>query len=189
MVTTVLPVKLLAFNGTKQQDANIITWKADCTSGTFLQVTLEKRHENEDYKPIFQSNIQSQNCSLPFSYRDDKAENGTNYYRLKYLDERGRTLYSRVIVLLNKPEGIILTKITPNPITDISMLEMVSAKAQNITLIISDQKGAIINQKNYRLVTGTNLIPVDGSALSSGLYVVKAISPDGNLAVLKFLKQ
>jgi hypothetical protein len=188
VVTTVLPVNLLAFNGTKQQDANIITWKADCTSGTFIQVTLEKRHENNDYKPIFQANIQAQNCSLPFSYSDVKAETGANYYRLKYLDERGRILYSRVIILLNKTDGIILTKIAPNPITDNSTLELVSAKAQNIMLMIVDQKGAIVIQKNYRLVSGLNRIPIDGKSLSGGLYIMKAIAADGNVAVLKIMK-
>ena len=188
VVTTVLPVNLLAFDGTKQQDANIISWKADCTSGTFIQVTLEKRHENNDYKPIFQANIQAQNCSLPFSYSDDKAETGANYYRLKYLDERGRILYSRVIILLNKPDGIILTKIAPNPITVNSTLELVSAKAQNIILMIVDQKGAIVIQKNYRLVSGLNRIPIDGKTLSGGLYIVKAVAADGNVAVLKILK-
>jgi hypothetical protein len=93
-----------------------------------------------------------------------------------------------VIVLLNKPDGIIFTKIAPNPITDNSTLELVSAKAQNIMLMIVDQKGAIVIQKNYRLVSGLNRIPIDGKSLSGGLYIMKAIAADGNVAVLKIMK-
>jgi hypothetical protein len=54
--------------------------------------------------------------------------------------------------------------------------------------MIVDQKGAIVIQKNYRLVSGLNRIPIDGKSLSGGLYIMKAIASDGNVAVLKIMK-
>lgn len=62
----------------------------------------------------------------------------------------------------------------PNPFTNTFVLKIFSDEEQNFVLSISDVNGKIVDRKNLIIGKGENIIPYDGSMLSSGLYFYQA---------------
>jgi hypothetical protein len=53
-----------------------------------------------------------------------------------------------------------------------------------------DMMGRMIQQQQVMILEGTNVIPVNVSSLSSGIYMLKAIFSDNNqIPAIKFIKQ
>ena len=111
------------------------------------------------------------------------------YYRLKMVDTDGKYLYSNVI-LVNAilPQGIVLSKISPNPFISSLNLTVVMDSDFPLNLQLTDLTGRTIYKKLMQGKKGENIIRLNDLAkLPVGIYYLRITAP-GALINQKLLK-
>ncbi len=101
----------------------------------------------------------------------DKVFNTTSYYRLGQKDFDGSINYSRVLALVPDNESLKNVILYPNPNQGMLSLQL---PANTISLIIARENGTTVLQKT---INKQNLITLDVSDLSDGIYQVLFITP------------
>jgi hypothetical protein len=114
-----------------------------------------------------------------------------NFYRLKMTDVDGRITYSTTVALLNASKGVEIVNIIPNPITTTGnfKLNVTSAQAVKINIIITDMQGRIVLSQTNDLINGYNSIDMNVGRLSKGTYTISSIMADEKTKVVRFVKE
>jgi Secretion system C-terminal sorting domain len=187
--TTVLPADGIAYlKGSKQGTTHLLDWKLSCTSSTSLFVELERSSDGRNFVAIETQTASYARCQQAFEYIDANPLTGVNYYRVKIKSDDGIVKYSTIVVLLNKEKGFELVGVSPNPVKDVSMLSISSAKAGKMDIMIHDITGANVAKQNVKLIAGNNLIHIDANKLAAGTYTITAINSDGDKRIIRFVK-
>ncbi len=167
-VNCILPIKLLSFNASLQNNNNAnLQWQI-ATADDGGKYELQRSANGRSFLPI---NLQTGNAALTqFGYTDNALPNGTYYYRLKMTDKDGKITYSNVaIVKVGSKEQLV--SVYPNPVKRGESLQI---NLQNITVSniqIINSTGQVV-YRNSRKQTGSMGIPVSFS-WKPGLYFVK----------------
>lgn len=93
---TTLPVRLLSFEGEKQNTANMLAWKAACTGN--VDFTVQRSTDGVSFSNIGVVMAFVQDCENPFKF-EDATPPARAYYRLQMKEQNGATTYSSVILL------------------------------------------------------------------------------------------
>ena len=129
-------------------------------------------------------------CAQPFNYTDALPLKGMNYYRLKIVDVDGKITYSNTIALLNAAKGFDIMNIAPNPVTGGSFkLNVASALATKMDVVISDMQGRIVSWQTLSLIAGYNSIDMNVANLAKGTYNIYGATADDKSKVVRFVKQ
>jgi hypothetical protein len=170
-----LPIVLLGFHGSCMGNANEITW----VTGEELNmksIELLYSADGASYKTI--AEIKPGGSNSHYSYLNENAASGNNFYQLKMNDLDGAVSYSSVIIV--KCENIT-DKITvgPNPFSHSIYISLSSRGAGMSTLALYDTRGNILAQKKVQLQDGINPVVFDDLGhLPVGLYYLQIAKPD-----------
>lgn len=187
-----LPVTINYFRGIKQGNDHLLSWKINCNTTPGITMTLERSDKaNTGFIPIAAIATDAIRCAQPFDHRDVAPLKGMNYYRLKITDNNGKITYSSTIALLNAVSGSELVSIAPNPVSSNGSfrLNVASAKATKMELIIVDMQGRKVQQQNISLIAGHNSIDMNVGKLSPGTYYIRSLDIDAEQKTLRFVKQ
>ncbi len=117
------------------------------------------------------------------------AEIANQYYQewvARYHDEGGVELPT-YLVGINDPQSIYSpVTVFPNPATDHVNVVMNSSSSINGTVSIVDVTGKILEKKTVEMHEGSNLISVDVSAFTNGIYMLR-VQQGSNVAASKIL--
>jgi Secretion system C-terminal sorting domain len=106
------------------------------------------------------------------------------------IDVDGKISYSSIVALLNAVKGFEIISIAPNPVTTGNFkLNVTSATASTMQVIITDMQGRIVNRQNIPVIAGFSSIPMNVSNLSAGTYSIQAIFADEKTKLIRFVKQ
>ncbi|MFZ1799240.1 MAG: T9SS type A sorting domain-containing protein, partial [Chitinophagaceae bacterium] len=167
-----LPVTFISFNGKINGNEALLNWSTvneinnkgfevqkSMNGQTFTDIGFVNGHGNS-----------SQNNS--YSYTDPKVISGSNYYRLKQIDNDGKYSYSSIIkVDYSQFDWAILGNPSNNMWVQVQL-----DKSANVTVQIVSMNGSIIQTINKgNLSAGTYSMPINLSGKSAGLYVVRLI--------------
>ena len=113
---------------------------------------------------------------------------GYNYYRIKSVDNNGKTAYTNVVKVLM---GSIKQDITisPNPITDgMIHLQLMNEPAGKYGIRLMNKLGQVIVSKQMSHAEGssTELIKWDFN-LAHGMYQLEVTKPDGGIKNINVL--
>jgi hypothetical protein len=91
---------------------------------------------------------------------------------------------------LQELDGVVMTQISPNPVSDIATLRFKLDKTDNVQIIISDIAGRAVNTQNMGMQNaGIHTITIDASPLAKGIYTctlkTNTISSSQKMAVVK----
>jgi hypothetical protein len=172
-----LPIELLSFNGFSAANGNQLNWStATETNNNYFD--LERSSNANEYSKIATINGAGNSTSTKeYSFIDNHQLNEINYYRLKQVDYNGDFTYSNVISIDNINAENSSVQVYPNPSNDI--VNIISST--NITEIM------IYNMMGELVYSSANN-NIQFSPLSKGIYVVKALSKEGNTTNTKFVK-
>ena len=109
-----------------------------------------------------------------YSFIDNSASAGVNYYRIKAVDVNGKLTYSSVVTV--KQVGLVSTNISvyPNPVKNKQLNFVLSTDASNYTLRVTSILGATVVAKTINHNGGTASYSVAlPSNLAKGTYFVK----------------
>ena len=119
-----------------------------------------------------------------YTFREDKPENGRNYYRLRQVDIIGKTSYSKVKSLVL--DGSLAASLNPNPVKEGSTLS-ISSKMNDIVLVqIFNSTGMLIWKQEVNVPAGKQQLQLPVSKLSPGSYLIFISSGTGRQ--LRFVK-
>ncbi|MFZ4058226.1 MAG: GEVED domain-containing protein, partial [Ferruginibacter sp.] len=187
--STVIPINIEYFTGTKQGNNNLLDWKVSCSNTPNVTLTLERSADSRTFSAVYALTTTASRCLQPFSYTDTRALAGINYYRIKMTESNGTTSYSSIVALLNKNKGLELVNVAPNPTRGQFKLNIISSTNQKMDVVISDVQGRIIRTKSVTLTNGLNAIDMDVMNMAAGNYQVYGISAEGKTKPIKFIKQ
>lgn len=174
-----LPLTDFTLSGTAQGRAIHVQW-ATPASTDIRNFELEKRKESNwvTLKSF------SWNGEQSFRYTDDGPVNGKNNYRLKLIEASGKVTYSNIAVIDFKgPQSLLLF---PNPARTLINLNSLNVNSKT-NVVITDEKGRVV--KNISWEARQNNLPIDVSALPSGVYIIKRSDLNGHEETISFVKQ
>ena len=186
---TPLPIKIDYFTGTRLGINNLLEWKVSCSNTSNVTLTLERSADQRTFSPVYELSTNQQRCLQPFAYTDTKALNGINYYRIKMTEANGTYTYSNIVALMNKNKGSEIVNIAPNPTRGQFKMNIITATAENMDVVISDMQGRIVSRRTVKLIAGLNTLNMEATTLSSGSYVLYGISSEGKTNRVVFVKQ
>ena len=153
-------------------------------------MTLERSSDSRNYTGIYTITADAARCNSPFDYTDANPLPGMNYYRLKIVDADGKVTYSTTVALLNAVKGFDIISIAPNPVVDDNFkLNVASALAGKMEIIIFDMQGRLVNRQSLSVIAGFNSLPVNVANLSAGTYTIKASLAEEPPKIMRFVKQ
>jgi len=167
----ILPLDLISFDVTKQNQSAVINWVTQSESGiSFFE--LEKSKNAVDWEIISTTKATgSLDTKANYSFVDDKPfANSLSYYRLKTIDEKGTFVYSDI-------KSISLTESTeftiyPNPNNGLKLFLTSASLNSDINIEIVDVQGKSIpfntsqHLENLHEINPTEI-------LSKGIYTLK----------------
>jgi Secretion system C-terminal sorting domain len=191
----VLPVSFINFSGSRIGKSNKLTWITAAEQNN-LGFDVERSLDGQNYTSIAFVNTQasggSSTTNLTYNFTDDKINTGTvQYYRLRQVDINNQSRYSAIVKIKGEQATILtIDGIAPNPVQN-SLIASISSPTKNlINLQVVDMMGRMIQQQQVTIQEGTNVISVNVSSLSSGIYLLKAIFSDNNqIPAIKFIKE
>jgi hypothetical protein len=184
-----VPVTIEYFRGSKQSNGNLLDWKVSCTNTPYATLILERSTDGRHFSEVNTQQANAVRCLTPFNYKDLSPLPGLNYYRLKTLDADGKISYSSTVVLFNKESGYEIVNIMPNPVAEKATLQISSATAAVIEVVITDISGKQVQRQKVQLAAGSNQVPLNFRNMAPGSYQVTSITEDGQKRSLRFVKQ
>ncbi|KAA0992065.1 T9SS type A sorting domain-containing protein [Dyadobacter aurulentus] len=173
-----MPVTLIQFNATKEGRASSLTWAtSEETNADFFEV--ERSTDAKGWQKIGVVNATGESkVTVNYSFTDSAPISGTNYYRLKMIDNDATFSFSKIENVGFEQVNLV---IYPNPTADVMFLKGVDAsKVSSIS----------IHNSNGRTVYASSQISpagIDVSRLSVGIYLVNTSTVDGVVQTQKVL--
>ena len=177
----VLPVNLLSFDAQKQNTAVQLVWTT-ASEKSFSHFIVERSADPNNFM-ILQT-IKATGSTEPYTAIDQHPLQGTNFYRLKMVDDDGAYTYSKTIAI-STGNSVSAISISPNPAASRCTLQMEVASAASETISIINTAGSIVHQQELYLQTGTNHFSIDISGLAKGIYFVQLKNSSAALQLVK----
>lgn len=179
--TTILPVSLTSFNAVKAEGKVELQWitASEINNKGFA---IERSTNGKDFTEIgfvaSQAKGNRHMGTLTYNFRDEQPLSGKNAYRLKQVDNDGKTTYSMIRVV-DFPAHAEVT-VYPNPAKEKTI---VLNAAEGSRVEVRNSTGRIMDV-NVSMVSGS--LEIDTRLLPNGIYFLQ-ITGNGNLEVRKLL--
>jgi hypothetical protein len=191
---TDLPITLLNFKGQTFGSGNVLTWTT-ATEQNNQGFEVQRSVDGSNYTTIAIVGTKAVNgysvSNLTYQYTDYKPSKGNCYYRIKQIDKDGKSTFSPTLLLkLLTDNKLVLSHIYPNPVK--SSLNVVVTVPENdkVNLIVTDLAGKVLVHSSSTVAAGSNNVSLNVGKLSTGSYIIKAISTSTSATAIEtFVKQ
>ena len=161
----VLPVSWLSFIANKSANGILLTWTtANETANSLYEV--ERSSDSIHYTTIGTVATGSQ----PYNFEDVQPVNGTNYYRIKQMDDSGVYHYS-IIASVNI-NNVISAIVYPNPAKNIVNIKF-NENAAHVAIMLTDAAGKIVYTTTAASIAAGEAVQVPVARLAAGIYVIR----------------
>jgi hypothetical protein len=185
-----LPVELTAFTAALKKDGVQLNWTT-ATEITNKGFDVERSLNGTTFSAIAFVRSKAEgasNAAIQYTFVDNRAVKGTVYYRLKQIDNDGRSRYSpieKVFVAAN--EGFSIASLG-NPVKESIRLQVNNTSERTVQLQVTTSTGAVVYNRQVKLAAGEVNITVPVSGAATGLLFV-TVSDKENKQVLRIVKQ
>ncbi|MFY7883885.1 MAG: T9SS type A sorting domain-containing protein [Dolichospermum sp.] len=191
--TVLVPVDLANFSGYKNGNVNTLNWTT-LTEVNNKGFELQRSANGRDFSTLgyIASKAESGTSSKPLKYvfNDNLPFDGNNYYRLKQIDNDGRSSVSNVVTINNKSDKFQIANLFPNPVINKLNLVVNATKDEKLSIIITDIIGKLLFNEKYDIKKGTNTLNINTEKLVKGIYTVQIVSAlNPETVISKFIKQ
>ncbi len=183
---SLLPLQLLTFNATLQNNHVNIEWKTANEINTDY-FTVERGSHVNAFNALKTVPAKSNGSAVQtYTTTDVQPLPGTSYYRLKQADKDGAITYSGVVSVMVTTKAVVV--ISPNPVHEVIRVQMQSGAASQVVWQVSDMTGKILSSQTSKLVAGNNFITIPAASLSKGMYLLKVVE-NGAVNTIKLVKE
>jgi hypothetical protein len=170
---SVLPVTLFNFHGVIKNDQALLSWStANEINNKGFEVQLS--HDNKNFSSIgFVAAAKTSTGVNNYSFTDNKLLSGSNYYRLKQVDNDGGSRNSIVVKL---DFSKFAWSIFGNPSVNNTFIQLQTETQNNVTVQVISINGKIIQTTSKgNLAARTYDIPLNLANAPHGIYVVRLL--------------
>jgi Secretion system C-terminal sorting domain len=161
---------LLNFRGVRHSIIHL-TWDDEQDNG-FTHYIVERSLDGFQFAPVGTVTANTTPGRHSYVFSDTSSANYKSqrlYYQLQLLDQGGNTSYTKVLKF-DKEKASLFIKVTPNPAEHDITISTDLPGPGPVTIIISDMKGSIVQQRKMDLATGTMAVTMEISKYSTGVY-------------------
>lgn len=181
-----LPVKLLSFTGTEQNNTALLNWTLAAGSNPDY-FEIEKSADGTSFFKAATITVPASlnnQSDMNFSHTDRAVIAGKSFYRLRIVDLTGVVTYSKTVTINIDVKAGDEVKIFPTILTGNNTLTLQTAVSlDHATIVVTNMNGMQISQKVMgRIPAGQSVsfVPA-GQSLARGIYFVRIA--DGNRVV------
>lgn len=178
-----LPLQLIDFNVTKQNETALLKWVTTNETNTSH---FEAEHSIDGANWTSIGAIRSRNTAgnNNYSFTHTNPVKSINYYRLKQVDADGRYQYLPVRrVIFGKNASLL---VYPNPATDkVSIQSNEALRAINVF----STSGQLVIQQTISNGAAGRVNDVNITTLRKGMYILQLVNMDGVVENLKLIKE
>jgi hypothetical protein len=153
---------------------------------------IEQSQDGIVYNPIANVTTQADNGesedALHYSYTHTSPSAQVNHYRLQAVGIDGlQSIYNQVVQLDNSL--IHSVTVSPNPTRDFVKVSFTAISTQQTTLKVFDMTGRIVKMIQATTQEGTNILEVNLSELTAGMYTLQLFENNKLTHISKIQKQ
>jgi hypothetical protein len=185
-----LPAELIRFQASLQPQMVLLNW-ATASEINNAGFEIQRSIDGHTFEKIdFVEGRGSSTIINEYLFEDFEVQKDMQYYyRLKQIDYDGRFEFSEVVTISNSSNTTTVGELYPNPVKSNDLTTKIFAEARNdIHISIFENSGKLISIQRYTIEKGNNLISLDITKLSNGLYWAKFVS-DQNIISRSFSVQ
>ncbi len=193
-VSCALPVTITRFTGAKEGNKNVLRWITSSESNN-NGFEIQRSTDGVQYTTIgfVQSLAIGGNSAsdLNYLYADNSYTGTVQYYRLRQVDNDGRSQLSNVVTIRdNHPMALSIADVYPNPASALVNVVITAPASDKVQALITDVFGNVVASKQVMVQKGNNLVTFNIGELAAGSYFVKLICNNNcPKAVAKFVKK
>jgi hypothetical protein len=180
IVEQALPITLIDFKGSSQDNNVILNWTT-ATESNNKGFVIQRSQNGTDWTLLgFVNGAGNSNEQKKYSYTDNKLDPGLYHYRLKQEDNDGKFEYSRIVTIqLYGKKVFELGQNRPNPFRGKTFVSFSLAEKRRVTLTLFDSHGKLIKTLlSETREAGSHVIDLDLQTLPGGVYYYKIIAGD-----------
>jgi hypothetical protein len=166
-----LPIKLSSFSGRLNTETEAtIAWSSSLEENSF-KYEVQRSADGKNFVTVGTVNAAGTSLqTVKYSYNDALPGAGAYFYRLKMIDQDGKSEMSKTVYVNSKKGAGVVTKVFPNPFT--SEIQLIGATSADLNSSNTIQVFTVTGQRvNFR-ITGANAIAIDENS-PRGVYILK----------------
>ena len=177
----ILPVNITYFSASAGSGAVKLTWMVASESNV-NRYEIERSSNGKSFSKI---GSVSASGLVTYNYNDASYNTGSNYYRLKAVDNDNSFKYSSVVLYKVGRKGLAL-RAYPSPATnEVTIQHETAGQLSQISLLSMD--GRLV--KTINPTAGKVETTIDLTFLQKGFYLVRFTNGDGEVETVKLVKQ
>jgi predicted RNA-binding protein with TRAM domain len=184
-----LPVELLSFNSSCEEDYNVLTWKT-ASEHNSAYFDIEKSRDGEFWNVIGQQAAAGNSTELlSYQFVDAAKSISTVYYRLNQVDIDGKNkIYGPIKADCELEENLFYTFPNPSGQGGFSVLLNAKELIGHGNLNISDANGTSVYQKSVEIEKGVSLWNINEPNLAPGVYFIKVANDNNESKIIKHIQ-
>jgi len=183
----VLPVKLISFSGTKEQDKSRLQWTVS-ENESALQLQVEKSNDGVNFRSASLVAVSEKQGRASYQYTETLNSTST-YYRIKITDKAAKSFYSDVVLIEGGLAGKSGVQLAQNPVDSYLSFNCYSETGGKVKINIYNTAGSRMMSEERAFTKGNNNLSfsLDGK-LYTGTYILE-IGDQQQTKHVKFLKR
>jgi hypothetical protein len=186
---TVLPVRLLSFDGVPEGSAVRLNWVTQALGET-ERFFVQHSSNGADFVTIGTMDaVNSGNATTDYVFFHKDPLNGSNFYRLEQVDRDGSNHTSNVVhVEMRSGHHLLVPR--PNPASNVVYVDLPSSISDLYRITLMDASGRMVSSRTGRIIEDLGKAEIPLFDLDAGCYVVHVNDEKGNsVATGRFIKE
>lgn len=192
ITASVLPVKFTSFTVNKKDDNGLLNWTVVNETASVNHYEIERSVDGIIFYKInsFAKAVNLSNENV-YNYVDQNIaalkSNGIIYYRIKQIDIDGRFVYSEIRKLKTSEMSSFIA-VYPNPVKDITSLQIDAQTNMQVKFSLLSNDGRMIQKNTIQAIKGINMENISMKNFAAGNYLLK-VEMGNNVQTLKIIKE
>jgi hypothetical protein len=189
IIGTALPLQVVDLTGVIRNNRSVLKWSTLYEMGT-RTFQIERSFDGDHFKKIADRPAAGKsNLRMDYSFTDADLAQEKNFYRIRIVDQDGKTSLTQTILLRNPLAGSGTFKVISNPVTQYLDLQLGNLPASDWVCRVFDMSGRMVMQRTIA-TAGIQRMRIDltGVSMAKGEYVVQMTSGKGTFTD-RFIRQ
>lgn len=173
---TVLPVSFTTVDAHSKKNGINVVWETANEANT-RQYVVEKSADGRNFTKL-SGNIPAGNSK--YEWLDEQPLQGVNYYRVKSIENNGRSQYSNIVKAMYGKQAATIT-VFPNPVAD-GNITLYFNQQQNGSYFVKlfNTAGQLVQTEKLQSTGNGNTTIAMGNNLPHGNYILEVTRPDSS---------
>ncbi|MFN4007178.1 MAG: T9SS type A sorting domain-containing protein [Chitinophagaceae bacterium] len=172
---TLLPVQFVRVLASLQNGIGMVQWQV-ANETNVARYEIEKSSNGTQFERI---EIVAAKQANNYQLADRKLLLGKNYYRIKAVDNDGKTTYSSIALLEQNIVATLTVNAIPNPVHSELKIQATNLAAGNYSLRIIQANGSVMKEQRFSSTNALTSVTVPMVSFATGTYTIVITNAKG----------